>query len=53
MSEATIRFMHRVAAANRVNLDGEILSKLTAENDAVTIALRSNEQCWVDVLWAG
>jgi hypothetical protein len=52
-TSTTIRFMHRIARANRVSAAGEILSKLTADDDAVTIALRSNEQCWLDVLWAG
>lgn len=46
-----VRLMHNVASAQRVDDSGHSVGKLTTENDSFTIALRSNEQCNVDVLW--
>lgn len=46
-----IRLMHDVSSANRVDFLGNVIGKLTTKNDSITIALRANEQCNVDVLW--
>jgi hypothetical protein len=50
-SNAKIRLLRNIASANRVDYQGGMISKLTADNDRVTIALRANEQVNVDVLW--
>jgi hypothetical protein len=46
-----IRLLREVAAAHRVDYMGGRMSKLTAKDDQITIALRSNEQVNVDALW--
>lgn len=46
-----IRLLREVAAAHRVDYLGGRMSKLTAKDDQVTIALRANEQVNIDVLW--
>ncbi len=50
-SNAKIRLLRNIASANRVDYQGGMISKLTADNDRLTIALRANEQVNVDVLW--
>ena len=50
-TNAKIRLLRDIATANRVDYLGGKISKLTAEGDRVTIALRANEQVNVDVLW--
>ncbi len=49
---AKIRLLREVAAAHRVDYLGNRMSKLTVDQDQVTIGLRANEQVNVDVLWA-
>ncbi len=51
-TSCTVRLLQRVAVANRVSVTGASIGKLTAKEDSFTIAMRSNEQCLVDVLWA-
>ncbi|MEZ6136260.1 MAG: hypothetical protein R3C53_15300 [Pirellulaceae bacterium] len=50
-TSARIRLLREVSAAHRVDYLGERLSKLTASEDCVTIALRAHERIGVDVLW--
>lgn len=50
-TSARIRLMHSVAFAQRVNDLSEPLGKLACRDDGFSIALRSHEQCCVDVLW--
>lgn len=46
-----VRLMHNVAAASRVDYLGNHIGKLTVQDDSLTIAMRANEQCNVDVIW--
>ncbi len=48
---AKIRLLRGVESANRVDYFGGMISKLTTEEDRITIALRANEQVNVDVVW--
>ncbi|MEM7476553.1 MAG: hypothetical protein AAF483_16315 [Planctomycetota bacterium] len=50
-TNAMIRLMHNVKSARRVDYLGIETGKLSTNEDAVTVALRANEQCNVDVLW--
>ncbi len=51
-TNARVRLMHNVQSAARVDFQGKTIGKLTAAQDHFSIALRANEQCAVDVLWA-
>lgn len=46
-----VRLMHNVAMASRVDYLGNHIGKLTVQDDSLTIAMRANEQCNIDVIW--
>jgi alpha-mannosidase len=53
LTSTRIRCLRDVASAYRADQQGNSLGNLTVETDAVLITLSSNEQCFVDVIWAG
>jgi alpha-mannosidase len=50
-TNAKIRLLREIESANRVDYLGGRIGKLTTEGDRLTIAMRSNEQVNVDVIW--
>lgn len=48
---ANIQFLRDIAEAQRVDYCGGKISRVTANADTLTIALRANEQSLVDLLW--
>lgn len=50
-TSANIRLLHNVRSASRVDLRGNSRGPVTSGEDKITVAMRSNESCLVDVLW--
>lgn len=48
---AKIQFFRDVAEAHRVDFLGNHQSRVTAEGDSLTVALRAHEQTQIDLLW--
>ena len=46
-----VRLFRDVAEAHRVDFLGRRITRLTAADDCLTIAMRANEQTLVDILW--
>jgi hypothetical protein len=50
---AAVQFFRDVAEASRVDYAGAKISRVTANGDTLTVALRANEQSLIDLLWQG
>lgn len=48
---ANVQFFRDIAEASRVDYCGNKISRVTADGDTLTIALRAGEQSLVDLLW--
>ncbi len=48
---ANVQFFRDIAEASRVDYCGNKVSRVTADGDTLTIALRAGEQSLVDLLW--
>lgn len=50
-TSANIRLPHDVRSASRVGLNGSSRGHITNDQDKITVAMRSSERTFVDVLW--